>query len=148
MANTGNIVFNGVNKNVLNLAGKTATQAALICSELMNVDDESIMKVNGTEVTGDYVIQDGDMVEFVKEAGTKGADTVIVQSGINKVHVTIGGNDTVADVLRKAAMLIGIADDLGAESAVNINGSSASSNEKVVAGDRIEVVKEAGSKGC
>lgn len=145
-----NIVFNGVNKNTLNLAGKTATQAALVCSELMNVDDESIMKVNGTEVTGDYVIQDGDMVEFVKEAGTKGAagDTVVVQSGINKVHVTIGGNDTVADVLRKAAMLIGIADDLGAESAVNINGSAASSNEKVVAGDRIEVVKEAGSKGC
>lgn len=143
-----NIVFNGVNKNTLNLAGKTAAQTALVCSELMNVDDESIMKVNGTEVTGDYVIQDDDMIEFVKEAGTKGANTVVVQFGINKVHVTIGGDDTVADVLRKAAMLIGITDGLGSESAVNVNGNASTSNEKVVAGDRIEVIKEAGSKGC
>lgn len=142
-----NIVYSGVNKNTLNLAGKTASQAAATCSELMNVDEEAVMKINGTEVNGDYVIQDGDMIEFVKEAGTKGSDTVVVQSGINRVNIQIGGDDTVADVLRKAAMLIGVG-DISTESAVNVNGNPATAREKVVGGDRIEVVKEAGSKGC
>lgn len=143
-----NIVYNGVNKNTLNLTGNTVAQAVAKCADLLNLDEDSILKVNGSEVNADYVIEDGDILEFVKEAGVKGAagDSVVVQSGINRVTIQIGDDDTVADILRKASLLIGVG-DISAESAVNVNGEPAAGNSKIVGGDNIEVVKEAGSKG-
>lgn len=67
-----NTIYNGVNENRLELSGLTASEVVIRYSDILGIDDEAVMKVNEVEVDGDYVIEDEDIIEFVKEAGTKG----------------------------------------------------------------------------
>ena len=143
-----NVVYNGVNENRLELAGLSASDVVSFYSDILGLDEDAVMKVNDVEVDGNYVIEDEDVIEFVKEAGTKGAsgDVVIVHSGINKVTIEIADNDTVATVLEKASQLLGVS-GIELQSTVNLNGESSPSSAPVFAGDNLEVVKEAGTKG-
>jgi hypothetical protein len=56
----------------LKLVGKTIEAAKEQLKTALNIDPEVVGVVNGDEVALDYVLQDGDMLEFVKSAGVKG----------------------------------------------------------------------------
>ncbi len=68
-------VKHGVNEvSVDNLTGRTVNCARGEVQGLLNIATDTPAVVNGSRVNGDYVIRDGDRVEFVKAAGTKGAE--------------------------------------------------------------------------
>lgn len=53
--------------------GKTIYQVEKMMGQILNVNPYArIVLANGNEVTGDYVIKEGDVVEFVNEAYDKG----------------------------------------------------------------------------
>lgn len=140
-------VINGVNSSNLNLAGQRISEVVQSYQEILGISDDQTIKVNGVEVTADYVLDDADTIEFVKEAGQKGSDTatVRVQSGVNTVNIQVEDGTPVREVLERAAELLGFAFD--SNTTVNLNGSATSSDTPITNGDRIEVKKDAGSKG-
>ena len=54
------------------VAGKTVKDVGDFLREVLNVDRLSTGLVNGKEVGADYVLKDGDNLEFLKPAGKKG----------------------------------------------------------------------------
>jgi len=52
--------------------GRKVVEVADFLREILNVASMSKGIVNGKEVDGDYVLKEGDSLEFVKPAGTKG----------------------------------------------------------------------------
>lgn len=52
--------------------GSTVAQARDEYKEVLNISDEAVFLVNGEEVKEDYVLQEGDSLEFLKNAGDKG----------------------------------------------------------------------------
>jgi hypothetical protein len=54
------------------VAGRTVKQVGEFLREILNVDRLSTGLVNGAEVDGDYVLKQGDNLEFLKPAGKKG----------------------------------------------------------------------------
>jgi hypothetical protein len=54
------------------VAGRTVRQVGEFLREILNVDRLSTGLVNGAEVDGDYVLKQGDNLEFLKPAGKKG----------------------------------------------------------------------------
>lgn len=112
----------------------------------LNITDDMVIKVNGNVEDGDYFIEAGDKVEFVKEAGAKGAEVhVIVSHGANEVTVTSRDGSTVAEVIRQATAALGIVGLDGLT--IKRNGVEVDNNARIAGGDRIEVNKTAGSKG-
>ena len=53
-------------------AGLTVAGARQEFAELLNIEDEAIALVNDEEVEDDYILQEEDVLEFVKDAGDKG----------------------------------------------------------------------------
>lgn len=53
-------------------AGLTVAGARQDFAELLNIEDEAIALVNGEEVDDQYVLQEEDELEFVKDAGELG----------------------------------------------------------------------------
>lgn len=143
-----NKVRYGVNTLNLNFTGSSIANVAAQCKTMFSLGDDEIVKVNGVEADSGYIIQDGDFIEFVKNAGTKGANEVVVvtvQHGVNIVRVEIADNSPVIEVVRKAAEILGF--DIG-DSAIALNGSQVSPETPCTAGDRVELRKNAGTKGC
>lgn len=143
-----NTVHYGVNNLNLNFTGSTVAQVAVQCKSLFGLGDDEIVKVNGNEADAAYIIQDGDYIEFVKNAGTKGSGELVVvtvQHGVNIVRVEIADGAPVEDVVRKAAQILGF--EVG-DSTVALNGTPVDSSAPCTAGDRVEVRKNAGTKGC
>ena len=68
-----NKVRYGVNTLNLNFTGSSIANVAAQCKTMFSLGDDEIVKVNGVEADSGYIIQDGDFIEFVKNAGTKGA---------------------------------------------------------------------------
>ena len=62
----------GANSSKYDVAGKTVAQVEALLKDIMNVPSLASSIVNGTSVTGNYVLQSGDALEFIKPAGTKG----------------------------------------------------------------------------
>lgn len=54
------------------VAGKAVSEVGEFLREVLNVDKLSTGLVNGKEVPGDYVLREGDNLEFLKPAGKKG----------------------------------------------------------------------------
>jgi hypothetical protein len=146
MANT--IVY-GVNRISLNFAGVMASLVAQQCKNMLGLSNEEVMKINGTECVGTYIVQDEDQIEFVKEAGTKGNDderiVVTVQHGVNRVEVTVNDNSPVSEVLLNAAAILGIT--ISEADSILVNGQEATATSRVQGGDRVEFRKNAGTKG-
>jgi len=69
----GNVdVIHGVYAHSLPLAGMTVRQARAEVEQRMNIDPEAMAVVNGREVDGDTVLEEGQVLNFVKHAGEKG----------------------------------------------------------------------------
>lgn len=62
----------GANDGNFTVVGNTITAALSTFGDILNADIKSTPLVNGEEVKSDYVLKEGDVVEFLKPAGQKG----------------------------------------------------------------------------
>jgi len=62
----------GANTGKFPVSGRKVTEVGELLREVFNVSKLSTGLVNGKAVDGDYVIKDGDVLEFLKPAGRKG----------------------------------------------------------------------------
>ncbi len=67
-----NKIINGVNELSSNLTGRTAGEVRAMLAQALNIDPTAAAMVAGGKVGEDYVLADGDELEFVKSAGEKG----------------------------------------------------------------------------
>lgn len=65
-------IINGVNVLESDLSGRTVAEVRGMLSQALNIDPTAVATVNGESVRGEYVLQLGDELEFIKPAGTKG----------------------------------------------------------------------------
>lgn len=65
-------VINGVNEISAPLEGRTIREVGQMLAQPLNIDPSAQPTVNGTVVGCDHQLADGDELEFVKPAGTKG----------------------------------------------------------------------------
>jgi hypothetical protein len=65
-------VSSGASSNYFPVVGKSVGQVMDFMREVLNVSKLSSAVVNGEEVKGDYILQAGDVLEFLKPAGIKG----------------------------------------------------------------------------
>jgi hypothetical protein len=69
-------VIHGVYAHSLPLSGMTVGQVRMELTDRMNIDPESLAVVDGNEVGDDTVIGEGQVLNFVKHSGEKGADAI------------------------------------------------------------------------
>lgn len=65
-------IINGVNELSADLAGKTVNDVRAMLAQALNIAPEATPVVDGNQVDGNYVLENGDVLEFVKPSGTKG----------------------------------------------------------------------------
>lgn len=65
-------VENGVNHLSAELGDKTVGEIRSMLRQALNIDPRAAAYVNGNSADADTMVADGDEVEFVKAAGTKG----------------------------------------------------------------------------
>jgi hypothetical protein len=65
-------VSSGASSGNFPVIGRTVKQVGEFLREVLNVDQLSTGLVNGREVGPDYVLKEGDNLEFLKPAGKKG----------------------------------------------------------------------------
>jgi hypothetical protein len=65
-------VTSGASAGQFPVVGKSVAEVSEFLREVLNVDKMSTGLVNGREVPGDYVLREGDSLEFLKPAGKKG----------------------------------------------------------------------------
>jgi hypothetical protein len=65
-------VIHGVYAHSLPLAGMTVEQARVELEERMNIDPEALAVVDGVEAGEDEILREGQVLNFVKQAGEKG----------------------------------------------------------------------------
>jgi len=61
-------VVHGADTESADLAGRTVRDVRTLYANVFNIKDESIAKVNGKQVSDDYVVKDDDKVVFDKKA--------------------------------------------------------------------------------
>jgi len=66
-------VIHGVHTHSLPLAGMTIGQARAELEERMNIDPEANPIVDGNDVDENYVLREGQVLNFLKAAGEKGS---------------------------------------------------------------------------
>jgi hypothetical protein len=74
-------VIHGVYAHSLPLAGLTIRQARTELQERMNIPVDALAVVDGSEANEDTVLQEGQVLNFVKPAGEKGRTTHYPISG-------------------------------------------------------------------
>jgi len=62
----------GANDGNFTVVGNTITAALNTFGDILNADIKSTPLVNGEEVNSEYILKEGDVVEFLKPAGQKG----------------------------------------------------------------------------
>lgn len=67
-----NKIISGVNTLDANLAGRSVADVRGMLSQPLNIDQAAKPMVEGETVGEDYVLADGDELEFVKASGEKG----------------------------------------------------------------------------
>lgn len=65
-------VSSGAAHGNFSVVGKTVGQVSELLREVLNVDKMSTGLINGKEQASDYVLKEGDNLEFLKPAGNKG----------------------------------------------------------------------------
>jgi fructosamine-3-kinase len=133
-------VSSGVNELELDIAGQSFATVRHQLKTVLNLDGNETPKLNGGNVPTDYILKDGDKVEFVKASGSKGA--VEVSSGVNNMSLDLGGK-TVGQVRTQLSSVLGI----DSSYKVEVNGSSQNDTYTLKDGDSLEFVKQSGSKG-
>ena len=133
-------IASGVNEMSLDIAGKTVGEITETVAALLNLSGDESVKLNGVAVDADTIVEDGDTVEFVKEAGKKGS--VEISSGVNEMSLDLAGR-TIGEITETIASLL----NLSGDESVKLNGVSADADDVVQDGDTLEFVKEAGKKG-
>jgi len=68
----GVTVYCGANTQCLDLKGKTIEEAITILAEVMNIPEGAQIVVDGENMKRDYVLHDGNRLEFIKPSGQKG----------------------------------------------------------------------------
>lgn len=71
-AGTVTVRSGAMEKPLDSAVGSTVSAVLSELSDWLEVADGSNFLVNGTEVSGDFVLAAGDILEFVKPSGTKG----------------------------------------------------------------------------
>lgn len=71
-SNPGVEVTYGVHKMIADAIGKTVGDVKAGLAQVMNIPANAGAVIGGTKVDDSHVIQKGQKVEFVKEAGVKG----------------------------------------------------------------------------
>lgn len=76
-ANTGTdekevIVVCGANTQVLQMAGSTVGDARRRLADVMNIPPSAQALITGNAVPDDYMLREGERLEFVRPAGVKG----------------------------------------------------------------------------
>lgn len=66
------LVSSGASSGEFPVVGRSVAEVSSFLEEILNIDKMSIGHVSGKGVTGDYILKDGDVLEFIKAAGTKG----------------------------------------------------------------------------
>lgn len=67
-----NTILNGVNEIKASLSGKTVTEVRGMLAQALNIDPNAQPTVGGETVQEDYILREGDVLEFVKASGKKG----------------------------------------------------------------------------
>ncbi len=62
----------GAEDATYDVAGRTLSEAQENLKDVLGVPKDASALVNGEPVSGDYVLQANDDVQFVKQAGSKG----------------------------------------------------------------------------
>jgi hypothetical protein len=62
----------GASSGAFPVVGRNVNEVGDFLREVLNVDRLSTGLVNGREVDGDYILREGDTLEFLKPAGKKG----------------------------------------------------------------------------
>lgn len=65
-------ISSGASSGRFPVVGKTVAEVGELMREVLNVSKLSTGLVNGKEVEGNYVLKNGDVLEFLKPAGKKG----------------------------------------------------------------------------
>jgi hypothetical protein len=65
-------VIHGVYAHSLPLAGMTVEQARVELEDRMNIDPQALAVVDGVEAGDDEILREGQVLNFVKQAGEKG----------------------------------------------------------------------------
>ena len=129
-------------------SGKSVCDAAKFALEFLGAPKEATIKVNGQEVyDASILLEDGDVVEFVKVSGEKGAGMicVIVRQGVNQNEIPVQNGATIEDVVNRASNIFGY--NIRDNSSVYLNGEGADMNTRITSGDVVEIRKQAGEKG-
>jgi hypothetical protein len=66
-------VIYGIHSLEAAIAGKTVTEVRKALSQALNIDPAAIAIINGQAAAGNYILQEGQILEFVRLAGEKGA---------------------------------------------------------------------------
>lgn len=69
-------VIHGANEGYYDLHGKTVGSIRKSLRDVFNISAESNALVGGKDVSDDFIVETGMNLEFVKEAGVKGWDTI------------------------------------------------------------------------
>lgn len=73
MATTTGVPYSfGVHEGIADAVGKTVADLRAAVGQPMNLPADAQAVINGQRVGNDHVIQKGEQVEFIKEAGVKG----------------------------------------------------------------------------
>ncbi|MBI5138549.1 MAG: thiamine biosynthesis protein ThiS [Candidatus Vogelbacteria bacterium] len=65
-------LISGANAESADVAGKTLAEVRQAYQDVLNIDPRAEVRLGGKPVGPDYVLQEGDQVEFIKVAGAKG----------------------------------------------------------------------------
>ena len=134
-------ISSGVNSMALDVAGQTVATVVDTVKSILNLDGEEEVKVNGSEADANYVVQDGDSIEFVKASGEKGAVTVTVVSGVNEC--TIAADGDIMDIIAQVKEPL----NLEGNESLRVNGQEVDNSYIPQDGDKVELTKSAGEKG-
>ena len=136
-------VKNGVNEIRLNATDLTIDVLKTRVRSLLNLTGDEKVTVNGSAPDASRLLVVGDTVEFVKQSGAKGADTVEIKCGVNTMNLNVAGKK-VSEVRRQTLALLTIPTGATAE----VNGDGVGEDYELEAGDSLEFVKQSGAKGC
>lgn len=64
----------GGNDDDFDVSGRKVSEIAVLLCSVLNIPDDAYATVNGEEVNGDYVIREGDALDFVQDVDDKGGN--------------------------------------------------------------------------
>jgi sulfur carrier protein ThiS len=111
------------------------------------VSGNTSVRVNGSSVDEDYVLRDGDEVEFYQVTSSKAAaySVTLVANGQSQTFV-LDSTKTAAQLLEDAGTRAALG--LGANTSVRVNGGDKSEHAALSAGDRVEFTQATSSKAA